>query len=83
MVHRWFYEHENPLIVLLGPLYLNWSMKHRVATVPFWLHLIMKVKLAQAGEGGGAGPPPFTTITSTVAVFAPADWADTLTLFHL
>ncbi len=41
----------------------------------------MKVKLAQAGEG--AGPPPFTTITSTVAVYAPAEWTDTLTLFHL
>ncbi len=34
---------------------------------------------------GGAGPPPFITftITSKVAVYAPAEWADTLTLFHL
>ncbi len=34
---------------------------------------------------GGARPPPFTTftITSKVAVYAPAEWADTLTLFHL
>jgi hypothetical protein len=33
----------------------------------------------------GARPPPlFTfTITSKVAVYAPAKWADTLTLFHL
>ncbi len=32
-----------------------------------------------------APPPPFTTftITSKVAVYAPAEWADTLTLFHL
>jgi hypothetical protein len=46
----------------------------------------MWVKLAQAGKGGGgARPPPFITftITSKVAVYAPADWADTLTLFHL
>jgi hypothetical protein len=45
----------------------------------------MRVKLAQAGVGGGARPPPFTTftITSKVAVYAPAEWADTLTLFHL
>jgi hypothetical protein len=34
---------------------------------------------------GGARPPPFTTftLTSKVAVYAPAEWADTLTLFHL
>jgi hypothetical protein len=45
----------------------------------------MRVKLAQAGEGGGARPPPFITftVTSKVAVYAPAEWADTLTMFHL
>jgi hypothetical protein len=45
----------------------------------------MKVKLAQAGEGGGARPPPFIrcTITRKVAVYALAEWADTLTLFHI
>ncbi len=47
----------------------------------------MSVKLAQAGGGGDSRPPPiitFTvTITSKVAVYAPAAWADTLTLFHL
>jgi hypothetical protein len=34
---------------------------------------------------GGARPPPFQPITITykVAVYAPAEWADTLTLFHL
>ncbi len=34
---------------------------------------------------GGARPPPFTTftLTSKVAVYAPAEWADTLTLCHL
>ena len=36
------------------------------------VHSFMKVKLAQ---GGGC--------TSKVAVYAPAEWADTLTLFHL
>ena len=46
----------------------------------------MRVKLGWAGEGGGdARPPPFITftITSKVAVYAPAEWADTVTLFHL
>ncbi len=39
----------------------------------------MRVKLALAGEGGGARPPPLITftITSKVAVYAPAEWADT------
>jgi hypothetical protein len=46
----------------------------------------MRVKLAQAGEGWGLYVhPPFITftITSKVAVNAPAEWAETLTLFHL
>jgi hypothetical protein len=49
------------------------------------VHSVMRVKLVLAGVGGGARPPPFTTITITskVAVFAPAEWADTLTLSHL
>ncbi len=34
---------------------------------------------------GGARPPPLITFTLTtkVGVYAPAEWADTLTLFHL
>jgi hypothetical protein len=49
------------------------------------VHSVMRVKLALAGEGGGCTPTPFITftITSKVAVYAPAKWADTLTLFHL
>ncbi len=50
------------------------------------VHSVMRVKLALAGEGGGvhAHPPVITfTITSKVAVYAPAEWANTLTLFHL
>ena len=45
----------------------------------------MRVKLAWLVRVGGARPTPFTTITITskVAVYAPAEWADTLTLFHL
>ncbi len=45
----------------------------------------MRVKLAWLVRVGGARPPSFTTITITskVAVYAPAEWADTLTLFHL
>jgi hypothetical protein len=51
---------------------------HRVATTAFW-------RTFQAGEGGGCTTAPFITftITSKVAVYAPAEWADTLTLFHL
>ncbi len=46
----------------------------RVATAAFCVHSIMRVKLAQAGKGGGARPSPFITftITSKVAVYAPA-----------
>jgi hypothetical protein len=65
-------------------------MEHRVHTE--WqlpvsgVHSIIRVeKLAQPGEGGGARPPPFTlvTITYKVAVYAPAERADTLPLFHI
>ncbi len=51
----------------------------------FGVHSIMRVKLAQVVRVGGARPSPFTTttITSKVAVYAPAEWTDTLTLFHL
>jgi hypothetical protein len=40
----------------------------------------MMEKLTQAGEVGGASPPPFTifTIMFKVAVYAPAERADTL-----
>ncbi len=50
-----------------------------------FLAYIMRVKLARAGRGGGARPPPFLTftITNKVAVYALAEWADTLTLIHL
>ncbi len=46
---------------------------------------IMMEKSALAGEGAGARPPPFTlfTIMYKVAVYAPAERADTLPLFHL
>jgi hypothetical protein len=45
----------------------------------------MMEKLAQPGEVGGVLPPPFTmsTITYKVVVYAPAERADTLTLFLL
>jgi hypothetical protein len=44
------------------------------------VHSIMRVKLARAGEGGGCTT---FTIISKVAVYALAEWADTITLFHL
>jgi hypothetical protein len=45
----------------------------------------MMEKLAQAGVGGGTRPPsfPLFTITYKVAVYAPVERVDTLTLFHL
>ncbi len=45
----------------------------------------MMEKLAQAGERGGARPPPFTvpSITYKVVVYAPAERADALPLFLL
>ncbi len=45
----------------------------------------MMEKLAQADEVGGARPPPFTLFTFKykVAVNAPAERADTLSLIHL
>jgi hypothetical protein len=49
-------------------------------------HSVKRVKLAVAGEGGGGARPLLFitfTITSKIAVYAPAEWADTLTLFHL
>ncbi len=45
------------------------------------VHSSMIEKLAQAGEGEGARPPPCHY--SYHAVYAPAEKADTLTLFHL
>ncbi len=49
------------------------------------VHPIMMEKSALACEGRGCTPIPFTivTITYKVVVYAPAEWADTLTLFHL
>jgi hypothetical protein len=51
----------------------------------YGVHSIMMEKLAQAGRVGCARPPLFTsfTITYKVAVYAPAEWAETLSLFHL
>jgi hypothetical protein len=50
------------------------------------VHSIIRVKSAQAGEGGGSRHPPLftiSTITYKVEVFAPAERADTLPLFLL
>ncbi len=57
---------------------------HRVITSAFWLTFSHEGKISLAGGVGGARPPPFITftITSKVAVYAPVEWADTLTLFH-
>jgi hypothetical protein len=50
------------------------------------VHSVMRVKsVLWLVRVGGARPPPLITftLTSKVAVYAPAEWADTLTLFHL
>jgi hypothetical protein len=49
------------------------------------VHPIMMEKSALAGKGGWCTPTPFQPITITykVEVYAPAEWADTSTLFHL
>jgi hypothetical protein len=46
-----------------------------VTTVLSGLYSIIMVKLAQPVEGGSARPPPITlsTITSKVAMYAPAE----------
>ena len=61
---------------------------HRVATAAFWHTFSHEGKICPGWKGWGVHahpPPPFITftITSKVAVYAPAEWADTLTLFHL
>ncbi len=56
---------------------------HRVNRVAM---ATIRVKSAQAGEGGGSRRPPLftiSTITYKVVVFAPAERADTLPLFIL
>jgi hypothetical protein len=56
-----------------------------VAIAVSGVHPIMMEKSALAGEDGGctANPLQPITITYEVAVCAPAEGADTLTLFHL
>ncbi len=60
---------------------------HRVATAALWRTFSDEGKISPGWLGwGGARPPPlitFTLTTSKVAVYAPAEWADTLTLLHL
>ncbi len=59
----------------------NSSAKHRVYTQSGnGVHSIMMEKSALVGESWGARPPPLTlfTITYKVAVYAPAERADTL-----
>jgi hypothetical protein len=52
---------------------------HRVATAAFWRTFSDEGKIGPGWWGWGGA----FTITSKVAVYAPAEWADTLTLFHL
>ncbi len=59
---------------------------HRVVTSAFWRTISHEGKIRLGWWGwGGARPPPFITFTITgkVVVYAPAEWGDTLTLFHL
>ncbi len=58
---------------------------HRVATAAFWRTFSDEGNPSWLVRVGGARPPPLITftLTSKVAVYAPPDWEDTLTLFHL
>jgi hypothetical protein len=67
-----------------GHLFMSFTLRVHTEWQPplFGIHSLMMEKLAQAGEGGSARPPPYTivTITYKVSVCAPAEWAETLTL---
>ncbi len=51
----------------------------------FYVHSIMMENSALAGEGGGCTPTPsiLFTITYKVAVYAPAERADTLPVYSV
>ncbi len=79
---------------ILYPLWLGYISSwtgHRVHTewrlpiLAYPVHPIMMEKSALADEGGRCTPTPSYPITFTykVAVYAPAERADTLPLFHL
>jgi hypothetical protein len=69
-------------LALATPLLMLPTEYTELQTMLSGVHSIMRVELVRVG---GARPPPFITftITSKVAVYVPAQWADTLTLFHL
>jgi hypothetical protein len=79
----------SPLPPAIGLIYRALLVNHTEYTelkpLLSGVHSVMRVKSVLAGEGGGCTPPPLITftLTSKVAVYAPAEWADTLTLFHL
>jgi hypothetical protein len=59
---------------------------YRVATAALWRTFHHEGKISPGWcVWGDARPPPFITftITSKVTVYTSAEWADTLTLFHL
>ena len=58
---------------------------HRGAIANFWRAFYDDGKISPAGEDGGERTPHFTVVTimSEVAVYAPAERADTLPVFHL
>ncbi len=80
-------ERTSFICILWVPIHLSFNIRvHKEWRLPIsGVHLIMMEKSALAGEGGGCTPIPFQPITITykVAVYAPAEWADTLTLFRI
>ncbi len=56
---------------------------NKPSTTPQRTHRVNDGKISPGWWGGAAHPFQPITITYKVAVYAPADWADTLTLFHL
>ncbi len=72
--------------ITLKLILFNAQSTYRVATAAFWRTFHHDGKISPGWWGcGGARPPPFIlfTISYKVAVYAPAERADTPALFHL
>ncbi len=77
-------ERPHFICILRVPTHLSFNIRvHKEWRLPISGNMMEKSALA--GGGGVCTPIPFQPITITykVAVYAPAEWADTLTLFRI